>query len=173
MSQFEEIIIPIARAKWSVKHGESKSPEYVLWRNMQQRCYNIKNTKYHLYGGRGIKVCSEWRDNFLTFLAYVGRKPTSLHSLDRFPNPNGNYEPGNVRWATAKEQAESSRRPIILEFNGIKQSLEKWSEQTGIKIHTIYTRIYSYDWSIEKALTTLEVTEVQNIVKHRWAKHAC
>src|SRR3990167_2832457 len=89
------------------KHGHAiggkLTPEYVAFRHMIGRCYYPKVERYPHYGGRGIKVCDRWLDKesgFSNFLADVGLKPSSKHSLDRYPDTNGNYEPGNVRWAT-------------------------------------------------------------------------
>jgi hypothetical protein len=92
-------------------HGEAGNltPEYRAWTGMKDRCYNPNSMKYHLYGGRGIRVYEGWRRSFETFLADVGRRPSADHSLDRFPDGDGNYEPGNVRWATYSEQ-NSNRR---------------------------------------------------------------
>jgi hypothetical protein len=75
---------------------------------MWQRCGNPKNAKYDIYGGCGITVCERWRE-YVNFLADLGRAPSPTHSLDRWPNPDGNYEPGNVRWATAEEQRANRR----------------------------------------------------------------
>lgn len=102
------------------KHGESAgrgqgqkpSAEYVAYLAMNQRCYYTKGKSYENYGGRGVRVADEWRGEggFEKFLAHVGRKPSPSHSLDRYPNNDGNYEPGNVRWATRQEQS-NNRRP--------------------------------------------------------------
>lgn len=94
-----------------MKHGHAlgsgKSPEYRCWRWVMARCYNRKSRNYPRYGARGIRVCPEWRRDFLAFFAHVGPRPSPQHSLDRFPDNDGNYEPGNVRWATAEEQARN------------------------------------------------------------------
>lgn len=94
-------------------HGEAnvtgKSPEYATWVQMKTRCGNPNYIEFHLYGGRGIKVCDRWANSFEDFLSDMGRKPSAKHSIDRI-NTNGDYEPGNCRWATAKQQAQNRRK---------------------------------------------------------------
>lgn len=94
-----------------VTHGESRSaavtPEYRAWVNMNNRCHNPNATRFRTWGGRGITVYPPWRKDFGAFLGYVGRRPASDYSLDRYPDPDGNYEPGNVRWATREQQARN------------------------------------------------------------------
>lgn len=98
-------------------HGESVAgqwtPEYRAWVNMNSRCFIPSTTRFENWGGRGITVCPEWRESYPAFLACVGRKPTPEHSLDRYPDVNGNYEPGNVRWATPSEQARNTRKAAL------------------------------------------------------------
>lgn len=103
-------------AKRNGKHGEagrlSKTKEYRAWLHMVERCTNPKMIDFRLWGGRGIQVCNRWRASFENFLEDVGRAPSSRHSIDRFPDNNGNYELGNVRWATPREQSLNTRRNI-------------------------------------------------------------
>lgn len=95
-------------------HGDAASgaPEYTAWESMIARCENKRHVSWHDYGGRGIKVAPEWRRNYPAFLKYVGRRPTPQHTLDRYPNNDGHYEPGNVRWATRSEQNANQRKRI-------------------------------------------------------------
>lgn len=88
----------------STKHGMCGTPIYRSWSAMKQRCFNPKNSKYSYYGGAGITVCERWL-NFQNFLDDMGASWKPGLTLDRFPNGKGNYEPGNVRWATKREQS--------------------------------------------------------------------
>lgn len=103
----------IANAPKITKHGEargSRTPEYHTWHGMIQRCTNPNFRHWKYYGGRGIVVCEQWRNDYSAFLLAVGRRPTPQHSIDRINN-DGNYEPGNVRWATKSQQAFNRRNP--------------------------------------------------------------
>lgn len=95
---------PNGEGSLRIKYGA----EYAPWRMMKQRCYNSNHTYYHHYGGRGITVCFEWINSFQAFLKDMGTRPEGT-SLDRINN-DGNYEPGNCRWSTPKEQANNQRR---------------------------------------------------------------
>lgn len=88
----------------------SHRPEYTTYYAMRSRCLTSTHPDYPTYGGRGIGICASWLESFDNFLRDVGEQPTPQHTLDRYPNNNGNYEPGNVRWATPKEQAQNRNR---------------------------------------------------------------
>lgn len=98
----------IVPRKTPEKHGMYGTTVYLAWINMIQRCHNKKSTEYARYGLRGIIVCSEWRSSFIDFYDHVGDKPHSSYSLDR-KDYNGDYEPGNVRWASKREQSINQR----------------------------------------------------------------
>ena len=95
--------------KNATKHGMRFTKEYHSWYSMIKRCHNKNNKDYYLYGQRGISVCKEWRKSFKAFFDHIGYAPSKDHSLDRINN-NGNYEPGNVRWATPSQQANNKRK---------------------------------------------------------------
>lgn len=103
-----------ARVNGEARNGK-QTPEYTAWAQMKKRCANKNDPDY---GGRGIRVCKPWSDDYLTFLSDVGRRPSPKHSLDRI-NVNGHYEPRNVRWATAKEQHHNRR---AFQYKGWRQS---------------------------------------------------
>lgn len=118
---------------------------------MRRRCLNPKSTQYRHYGGRGITICEEWRDNFEAFLVSVGLKPSPNHSLDRI-DVNGNYEPSNVRWATQQEQMSNTRNSVRLTHAGRTMSASEWAAEIGIKAATILNRKRK-GWTDEEALT--------------------
>lgn len=131
--------------------GQAQPPEYSAWAQMLQRCENKGNPSYCNYGGRGISVCDRWR-SFSQFLADVGARPSAKHSIDRINN-DGNYEPGNVRWATRSEQNRNHRRLRMLTLNGETHCVVEWAERTGLPERTIRSRL-QLGWSALDALTT-------------------
>lgn len=128
-------------------------PLYGIWAGMHQRCTNPAIRQYYLYGGRGIRVCERW-NSFEAFAEDVGDRPSKKHSLDRYPNKDGNYEPGNVRWATPKQQGNNTRFNHLITFQGRTQTLTEWSREIGISVFTLSQRIVQYKWSVERALTS-------------------
>lgn len=133
-----------------ITHGESYSPEYVVWTGIKQRCFNSADETFKRYGARGIALCPRWHD-FATFLSDMGRRPSVNHSIERIDN-NGDYEPSNCRWATDKEQSNNRRNNRYVTYNGLTMTLAQWSERTGIKQHTIRARL-ERGWSEDNALT--------------------
>lgn len=119
---------------------------------MKTRCINPKAINYPHYGGRGVKVCERWLHSFENFLADMGPAPSNKHTLDRFPNQEGDYEPGNCRWATHKTQNNNRRGNRLLTFQGKTQTVAQWADDIGINSSTLYHRLYR-GMSVEMALT--------------------
>lgn len=126
-------------AEWSTKHGMHNKRIYRCWDDMIKRCYNPKCNGYHIYGGRGIKVCDEWRtfQNFYDWAKENGY--TDELTLDRIDN-DGNYEPSNCRWATVKFQNRNKRNNVYVTYKGEKKCLMEWSETLGIKYEPMRKR---------------------------------
>ena len=137
-----------------LKHGHNtmagKSPTYSSWGHMIQRCTNPNHKHWHHYGGRGISVCVRWRE-FKVFLADMGECPIG-QTIDRI-NTNGNYEPGNCKWATRGEQQNNRRDNVVLEHNGVKRTVTGWAKFLGIKKITLDFRIRR-GWTVQRALGT-------------------
>ena len=121
-------------------HQMSRTREYKVWSSMKDRCCNSANKSFHNYGGRGITVCERWLSGFDAFFADMGPRPSARHSIDRWPDVNGNYEPGNCRWATSHEQMNNLRQNKNVTFKGRTESLSTWSRETGIPRSTLASR---------------------------------
>ncbi len=130
----------VAKNKSRAKHSPNDEPEWRVFKIMHRRCKDPKLIGYENYGGRGITVCRRWY-NFQTFLLDMGKKPTPSHSIDRINN-DGNYEPGNCRWATKLEQVRNARSNVLVPFNGKTLCLSAWAELVGLPKSTIYQRIH-------------------------------
>ena len=126
----------------TLTHGMKGTPEYTAWQSMISRCKRPTNSRGR-YLERGISVCQEWQNNFEAFFAHVGPRPSENHSIDRYPNFDGNYEPGNVRWATLDEQAENKGCRIIVEIKEDTMFLVDWARLNGIPYRTAYDRYRS------------------------------
>lgn len=143
------------------KHGYAhKLSLYYIWKSMKERCNNKNDKSYKNYGGRGIKVCNEWQNNYLTFhnwafeSGYVEEKlPNGKNklTLDRI-NVNGDYEPSNCRWITNAEQARNKRNNTKVKYNGTMVNLRDLCDRLNVKYETMYRRIFCSHWDIEKAL---------------------
>lgn len=132
--------------------GRQHPSEYRAWADMKQRCFNKKHKSYDKYGGRGIIVCDRWKNSFAEFLRDMGPKPSPRLSIDRIEN-NGNYEPGNCRWANTPTQLRNRRNNVFLEWNGERLCVKDWSSRTGLSTNTIQKRI-DLGWQPEAILTT-------------------
>lgn len=131
----------------------NKTPLQVAARtlaDMKQRCLNPRHPQFKNYGARGITICDRWMRSSLAFLDDVGPRPAGT-SIDRIDN-EGNYEPGNVRWATPAEQRVNQRTVVLLEHNGEKRPLRHWAKVYGLSEMTVGLRLRR-GWSVDEALT--------------------
>ena len=130
------------KARTTHGHAANGKPTrvYQTWVGLKHRCRNPNHPKFARYGGRGITVCDEWANSFDAFYSHVGEPPTAKHTLDRIDNNRG-YEPGNVRWATRKQQSNNISTNVWIEFDGKKMTLAQWAEHLGLSYTAITTRM--------------------------------
>jgi len=131
-------------------HGEHWA--YKIWQGMKQRCTNPNHKNYSDYGGRGIRICDAWMDSAEQFFADMGDRPSANHTIERIDN-DGNYEPGNCRWASRAEQNENTRQTKLLTVNGQSLSISKWAMRMGVSRKLIRDRL-RLGWSEERAVLT-------------------
>lgn len=134
-------------------HGMSRTPEYHVWKGMRGRCSNPSDRDWPLYGGRGVAVCDEWDKSFESFLADMGHRPSAKHSIDRI-DTNGNYEPGNCRWATVEQQSRNRRNNRYVEFAGETVVIPELARRYGVDPRLARTRYLRYGWSLLDAVST-------------------
>lgn len=132
-------------------HGMTGTPTFVSWDAMRQRCLNPNHKSFEDYGGRGILVCERWLDSFENFLEDMGERPQDT-TLDR-KDTNGNYEPGNCRWATSKTQSNNKRSSRYITFMGLTKTLKEWADAAGISNKTLAYRLAN-GWEMKEALVT-------------------
>lgn len=132
----------------ATSHGACRTPEYRIWGGIKTRCLNPDNDGFKNYGGRGITIHPPWIDSFPDFLAHIGKRPHPKLTVERIDNDLG-YLPGNIKWATRKEQHNNKRTNHTLTFEGRTQTVARWSEEMGIPKSTILKRI--------KALFPIEI----------------
>lgn len=111
--------------------GKNRTKEYIAWGNIIERCYNPNNTHFGIYGGRGIIVCESWKNSYETFLSDMGIAPSKKHTIERI-EVNGNYEPGNCKWATQKEQCNNKRNNVKVKYNHEELPLQVWCDKLKI-----------------------------------------
>lgn len=141
----------ISSLKYS--HGLCKTRLYRIWCAMLTRCSNSVFTEFDRYGGRGIKVCDEWQE-FLPFYEWAMANGYADNlTIDRIDN-DGDYRPGNCRWATRTEQNNNTKKNHYITYNGKTHTIAEWSRITGIKYGTLINRINNLKWDAEKSLTT-------------------
>jgi hypothetical protein len=118
---------------------------------MIDRCENVNTDGYKRYGGRGIRVCDRWRFSFESFLADMGPRPDDT-SIERIDN-NGNYEPGNCRWATSKEQANNRSSTRLVTIGNETMSLSEWADRNKIPYKLVRSRVHERGWDPVRAVT--------------------
>lgn len=128
-------------SKGNITHGMARTHLYRCYHQMLNRCYRTKNDHYHMYGGRGIAVCEEWRSGFEAFRdwAFENGYQEGL-SLDRI-DVNGDYKPSNCRWINAEDQCHNKRQSRMYEFNGKVQDIAQWAKEYGMEYGTLYSRL--------------------------------
>lgn len=138
--------------KRSKKHGKSHDRVYMIWADMKSRCFDNNRVEYERYGGRGISVCDKWKNSFKAFYDDMGDPPGDDYSIDRIDN-NGNYEPGNCRWATTTQQSRNRRNCIVVEYEGEKMCVAELAEKIGKSATLIRSRLKS-GWCLDEAINT-------------------
>ncbi len=146
------------KTRGNYRHGgtteTTKSPEYIVWSAMRDRCTNPKNNRYARYGGRGISVCGQWND-FVVFRADMGLRPSPQHTIERKDN-DGNYEPDNCRWATRSEQNNNQSHTRMLTAFNRTLSVSAWAREIGITRESLRDRL-ARGMSVEDALSKAPV----------------
>lgn len=151
----------VKKGEWNVTHGHARvgqrSTEYRSWISMTARCSAAASgspaAKY--YGDMGVTVHPDWRGHggFVRFLAHIGPAPTELHEVERIKNERG-YEPGNVRWATRKEQMRHTRASRMITIDGETMCLAAWAERSGVPYKAVHLRITRRKWPDREAIFT-------------------
>lgn len=132
--------------------GKWRTRIYHIWNGMMGRCTRKSNPNYANYGAKGIQVCEAWKD-FDVFREWAMANGYADNlTIDRIDN-NGNYEPGNCKWSTMKDQQNNKKNNHVVTYAGETKTISQWAEDLGIKTHTLFTR-FKRGWSVEKALTT-------------------
>lgn len=132
-------------------HGMAYTNTYYVWQAMKARCSNPNNKQWDDYGGRGITVCPEWKNSFLTFASDMGDCPGG-YFIDRVDNDKG-YSPENCKWVTAMESNSNKRNVTLIEYNGETLPMKTWANKIGLCPDTLKKRIVTKGWDIERAFT--------------------
>lgn len=138
-----------------ITHNLSKHPLYVVWNDIKARCYNIKDPNYKNYGGRGITICEEWKNNFATFykwsILHGWRKGLEIDRIDN--SDNKEYSSQNCRFVTKIINGNNKRNNIIFTYNNKSQTISQWERERFNGKRIIKNRL-KHGWSIQKILTT-------------------
>ena len=135
-----ELRHPGTERKPLIQHGMHGTKEYRIWQHILKRCNNKNMSNYVRYGGKGVTVCKEWEESFVTFFKDMGAIG-SFDSIDRIENSKG-YSKENCRWATIKQQANNKTSNVLAEIDGVTRTVAQWAEHIGVSSKSIYNRIY-------------------------------
>jgi len=149
----------ISGANSATTHGLSKTKDgkktrlFRIWMGIKTRCYNPNVKEYKNYGGRGITMCDEWKNDFKSFHDWaIAKGYSELLTIDRIEN-NKDYYPENCKWSTDKDQTRNRRSSRFLELNGESKVMSEWAELYGLTDQCLFQRLKK-GWSVEKAITT-------------------
>lgn len=156
--------VQVTHGRKNRRHGMRKSPEYHVWCSMKMRCSDVSNRNY---GARGIRVCDEWVNSFSAFIDHVGVRPFAGAEIDR-ADPNGNYEPGNVRWATKRQNCLNRRNTRYVVLNGDTVCLRDACIWAGVNYSTVLSPVYhgklelqeSFDKQLHRKVTSDQARNV-------------
>jgi hypothetical protein len=144
-------------------HGMTKTRLYNIWKGMKQRCYNTNAPKFHNHGGRGIKICFEWLDEFMTFYGWAMENGYEDDlTIDRIDN-NGDYTPENCRWATLQEQNENLRKNVFLTYEGDTMTISEACRRSGIGKMHVYKVYNRAGCSLQQAFNYLLIRRLLGI----------
>lgn len=139
-----------------IAHGKADTRLHRIWTGMKTRCYNAESDAYDRYGGRGIEVCEDWKNSFVSFYEWAMANGYADNlTIDRIDN-DGNYSPENCRWSTKQEQNNNRRCNRMITYNGKTQNVAQWARELGLNRVTLQARLTRYGWSVEKAFSQKE-----------------
>jgi hypothetical protein len=145
------------------EHGMSDTRIYKIWDGIKQRCYRTYSSVYEYYGGRGITVCDEWKEDFMSFYTWAMKNGYSDElTIDR-KDVNGNYEPSNCRWATMKEQQNNKTNNHFLTINNETHTVTEWERIANLPPFTIFKRLRS-NWEVNENILTQPIDKVLGVV---------
>ena len=141
------------RIEANIKHNLSNTRINKIWRKMKERCYNANSIRYNRYGARGIKVCNEWKNDFLAFYNWaILNGYQENFSIDRIDNKK-DYCPENCRWIPLEKQARNTSQNHFITYQNKTMCISEWAELYNINYYVLYSRLFNLNWNIEKALT--------------------
>lgn len=141
------------RGKFREEHGMTGTRIHNIWRGMKIRCYDKNRKDFSRYGGRGIRMCPEWRKSFLAFYEWSCKNGYQNNlTIDRI-DVNDDYEPANCRWVTVQQQENNRSNNKIIVFNGQAKTQAEWAKSIGLTSKALWDRLERYKWPLERALT--------------------